>query len=274
MLQWKHGKALLPTFEEHKLPLAVLVHGVDLGWQAFPEVIDLHGVTRHHWVVPHPPEPLILEDNMRCSSSYSSSPSSSLSWLQSWLAADLLHLKHKEFLSEDCQGVEASIADVGFGVGVGRLGALRRAVRSDVAVVFTGVRGRVEARWGDRGWRPGRLRRSIRWACKQFFVFYNCVFFFPKIVTTFISAFRCFFSSFLFPVELTHVALKTPAGLVSGLTADKWCLLHQAQLTAAAAFVIMTSLLEGFRKLCIFATIDLMGRPLERVTCEEGGQLP
>lgn len=60
------------------------------------------------------------------------------------------------------------------------------------------------------------------------------------------------FSFPIFPLELTHVALKAPAGMVSGLTADKWCLLHQAQLTAAAAFVIMTNLLEGFGKL-IFA---------------------
>lgn len=44
----KNEKALLPTFEEHKLPLAVLVHGVDLGWQTLPEVVDLHGVTGHH----------------------------------------------------------------------------------------------------------------------------------------------------------------------------------------------------------------------------------
>lgn len=53
-------KLSLPTFEEHKLPFAVLVHSVDFGWQAFPEVVDLHGVARDHRVVPYPPKPLIL----------------------------------------------------------------------------------------------------------------------------------------------------------------------------------------------------------------------
>lgn len=105
------------------------------------------------------------------------------------LAADWLHLKHKELLSEDCQGVEASVADVGLGVGVGRLGALRRTVRSDMAVVFTGVRGRVEAGGRDRGWRPGGLRRSIRRTCKQFFAPAPLLhFLYFKIVTAFILA--------------------------------------------------------------------------------------
>lgn len=51
----------------------------------------------------------------------------------------LLYLEHKKLLSEDGQGVEASIADVGFGVGVGRLGTLWRAMRSGMAVMLPGV---------------------------------------------------------------------------------------------------------------------------------------
>lgn len=48
------------TFEEDKLALTVLIHGVDLRRQPFPEVADLHGVSRHHRIITHPPEPLIL----------------------------------------------------------------------------------------------------------------------------------------------------------------------------------------------------------------------
>lgn len=54
-------------------------------------------------------------------------------------ADDLLYLEHKKLLSEDGQGVEASITDVGFGVGVGGLGPLWRAMRSGMAVMLTGV---------------------------------------------------------------------------------------------------------------------------------------
>lgn len=54
-------------------------------------------------------------------------------------ADELLYLEHKKLLSEDGQGVEASIADVGFGVGVGGLGTLWGAMRSGMAVVLPGV---------------------------------------------------------------------------------------------------------------------------------------
>ena len=54
-------------------------------------------------------------------------------------ADDLLYLEHKKLLPEDGKGVEASIADVGFGVGVGGLGPLRRAMGSGMAVMLTGV---------------------------------------------------------------------------------------------------------------------------------------
>lgn len=50
------------TFEEDKLALAVLVHGVDLCRQAPPEHADEHGVSRHDRVVPHPPKPVVLEE--------------------------------------------------------------------------------------------------------------------------------------------------------------------------------------------------------------------
>lgn len=54
-------------------------------------------------------------------------------------AYDLLYLEHKKLLSEDGQCVEASITDVGLGVGIGGLGPLWRAMGSGVAVVLTGV---------------------------------------------------------------------------------------------------------------------------------------
>lgn len=50
------------TFEEDKFALAVLVDGVDLGWQAPPEDADEHGVSRHDRVVSHPPKPMVLEE--------------------------------------------------------------------------------------------------------------------------------------------------------------------------------------------------------------------
>lgn len=36
------------TFEKHKLPFAVFIHSINFGRQAFPEVVDLHGVARDH----------------------------------------------------------------------------------------------------------------------------------------------------------------------------------------------------------------------------------
>lgn len=58
------GPAFL-AFEKHKLPLAVFIHCIDFGRQAFPEVVDLHGVARDHWVVPNPPKPLVLQRRTR-----------------------------------------------------------------------------------------------------------------------------------------------------------------------------------------------------------------
>lgn len=54
-------------------------------------------------------------------------------------ADDQFYLKHKKLLSEDGQGVEASVTDVGFGVGVGGLSPLWRAVRPGMAVMLAGV---------------------------------------------------------------------------------------------------------------------------------------
>lgn len=48
------------TFKEDKLALAVLIHGIYLGWQTPPEHVDEHGITWHHCIVPHPPKPMIL----------------------------------------------------------------------------------------------------------------------------------------------------------------------------------------------------------------------
>lgn len=48
------------TFEKHKFALAVLIDGVNLGWQTPPEDIDEHGVTGHHGIIFHPPKPVVL----------------------------------------------------------------------------------------------------------------------------------------------------------------------------------------------------------------------
>lgn len=73
------------------------------------------------------------------------------------------YLEYEQLLSEDGQGVEASVTDVGFGVGVGGFCALRRTVGPDLAVVLTGFRGGVEA-WGrGRGWGSGGLGGPVWW---------------------------------------------------------------------------------------------------------------
>lgn len=51
----------------------------------------------------------------------------------------LLYLEHKQLLPQDGQGVEAPVTDVGFGVGVGGLGPLRRAMGSGMAVMLARV---------------------------------------------------------------------------------------------------------------------------------------
>lgn len=51
------------TFEEDKLALAVLVHGIYLGGQASPEHADEHGVSWHHSIISHPPEPVVLKES-------------------------------------------------------------------------------------------------------------------------------------------------------------------------------------------------------------------
>lgn len=53
------------TFEEDEVALIVFVHRVDPRGQAAPEVSDLHGVPVHDPVVPHPPEPLVLQAKHR-----------------------------------------------------------------------------------------------------------------------------------------------------------------------------------------------------------------
>lgn len=57
------GRASNLTFEEDKLALAVLVDGVYPGRQAPPENTDEHRVSRHYWIIPNPPKPVVLEEN-------------------------------------------------------------------------------------------------------------------------------------------------------------------------------------------------------------------
>jgi len=53
------------TFEKHKFALAVLIDGINLGWQTPPEDIDEHGVTGHHGIIPDPPKPVVLHRGKR-----------------------------------------------------------------------------------------------------------------------------------------------------------------------------------------------------------------
>ena len=51
----------LVTFEEDKLAILPLVGSVNGCRQAPPELADGHGVSIHHLIIPHPPEPALLE---------------------------------------------------------------------------------------------------------------------------------------------------------------------------------------------------------------------
>lgn len=51
------------TFEEDKFAIRSLVGSVDARWQALPELIDLHGITFLHLVVPQTPKPPVLQHN-------------------------------------------------------------------------------------------------------------------------------------------------------------------------------------------------------------------
>lgn len=51
------------TFEEDKFAIRSLVGSVDARWQALPELIDLHGITLLHLVVPQTPKPPVLQRN-------------------------------------------------------------------------------------------------------------------------------------------------------------------------------------------------------------------
>lgn len=64
-------------------------------------------------------------------------------------------------MPQNGQCVETSVADVGFGVRVGRFGFLRRPMRTALTVVFPRVRRRVQTRRRRRREQPGRLRVPI-----------------------------------------------------------------------------------------------------------------
>lgn len=72
------------------------------------------------------------------------------------------YLKDEQLLAQDGQSVEASVADVGFGVRVRGFGFLWRPMRAGLAVVLPRVRRRVKARRGRRREQPGWLRVLIR----------------------------------------------------------------------------------------------------------------
>lgn len=48
------------TFEENELPIRPLIGCIDLCGEAFPELLDLHGISLLHSVVAQAPEPAIL----------------------------------------------------------------------------------------------------------------------------------------------------------------------------------------------------------------------
>lgn len=51
----------LVTFEENKFAILPLIGSVDGRRQAPPELANGHWVSVHHLVIPHPPEPSLLE---------------------------------------------------------------------------------------------------------------------------------------------------------------------------------------------------------------------
>lgn len=71
------------------------------------------------------------------------------------------NLEDEQLLAQDGQCVEAPVADVWFGVGVGGFGFLWRAMRTTLAVVLPRVGWRVQARRGRRREQPGWLRVLI-----------------------------------------------------------------------------------------------------------------
>lgn len=48
------------TFEEHKFSVRALIGCIDLCGEAFPELLNLHGIALLHAVVAQTPEPAIL----------------------------------------------------------------------------------------------------------------------------------------------------------------------------------------------------------------------
>lgn len=48
------------TFEENEFPIRPLIGCIDLCGEAFPELLDLHGISLLHSVVAQAPEPAIL----------------------------------------------------------------------------------------------------------------------------------------------------------------------------------------------------------------------
>lgn len=156
----------------------------------------------------------------------------------------LLYLEHKKLLSEDGQGVEASIADVGFGVGVGRLGTLWRAMRSSMAVMLPGVWGWVEARRRYCGWGPGWLRCSVWWTYKG--IKYLSIEILKYCDFLLANASLCLAQMICFPVICfgSESWLMLLCCRLFSMTTDKWCLQQKNQLTAAAPFVIMTKFLQ------------------------------
>lgn len=77
------------------------------------------------------------------------------------------YLEDEHLSPQDGQSVKSSIADVGFGVGVGRSIPWRQPRRSRLPVWLAGVRGWMGARRGHCRQRLGRLGKLVRRSWKQ-----------------------------------------------------------------------------------------------------------
>lgn len=123
------------TFKESKFPIFPFKSSIDMSGQSSPKVTNRHGISIQNMVVTYPPEPFILKETR-----FINSLLGKLSHQQSNKGI-VVYLKHKHFSSEDADGVEVPITDVGtkarhvwgicgIGAMVWRTGCYRRGLRA------------------------------------------------------------------------------------------------------------------------------------------------
>ena len=96
------------TFEENKFPIFPFKSRIDVSGQSPPKVSNWHGISVQNMVVAYPPEPFVLKEKKR----FINSLLDKLTYQQS-SKVKWVYLEHKHFSSEDGDGVEVSITDVG-----------------------------------------------------------------------------------------------------------------------------------------------------------------